>query len=184
MGRSTPIASHDSWPERQAALHGLLRAQQEVLRDKRRSLRHAPPREAIEGADDEERAAQELEAGLEIALLEIRSRQVREIETALRLLEEGTYGRCVDCDEPIRASRLHARPFAVRCRDCQEVLEGDGHEPRRAGAIAPSRSDWTPFGPVRWPGSGGVPILPKARRRHKATVVPITRPLFCGGISL
>jgi DnaK suppressor protein len=184
MGLWTTISSHDSWPERQAALQGLLRAQQEVLRDKRRSLRQAPPREAIEGADEEERAARELEAELDIALLEIRSRQVQEIETALRLLEEGAYGRCVDCDETILASRLHARPFATRCRDCQEVLEGDGHEPRRAGGIAPSRPDWTPFAPVRWPGSGRAPNVPRARRRHRATVVPVTRPLSYGGISL
>jgi hypothetical protein len=82
MGPSTTISRHDSWPERQAALHGLLRAQQEVMRDKRRSLRQTPLLETIVGADDEERATQELEAGLDIALLETQSRQVREIETA------------------------------------------------------------------------------------------------------
>jgi len=172
MGTSTTIANHDSWPERRAALLRLLRAQQEGLRGRRRSLREAPPREATDGADDEERAAQELEVGLDLALLEMRSRQVREIEMALELLEAGAYGRCVDCDQPILASRLHARPFALRCGTCQKALEG-----------APSRPDWAPLGSVPWPGSRRA-TAPKARRRHRAMAVPVTRPLSYGGVSL
>ncbi len=127
--------------------------------------------ETIVGADDEERAAQELEVGLDIALLEMRSQQVQEIETALRLLEAGGYGRCVDCDEPILASRLRARPFAVRCRACQEELEGDRHGSRSTAASA-SRSDWAPLGSPPRPG------------RRRGTAASVARALSYGGVSL
>lgn len=184
MGTLTTIANHDPWLEQHAALQRLLRAHFEVLREQRRSLREAPPCETTVGADDEERAAQELEVGLDIALIEMRSRQVREIEMALELLESGSYGRCVDCDQPILASRLQVRPFAVRCGDCQEALEGDGHEPGRTATLAPSRPDRALFESVPWPGGRSAPTTPKARRRHRATAVPVTRPLSFGGVSL
>jgi RNA polymerase-binding protein DksA len=178
------IANRDSWPERHAALERLLRAHQELLREQRRSLREAPPQQTTVGADEEERAAKELEVELDIVLLEMHSRQVREIETALQLLEAGAYGRCVDCDEPIQASRLQARPFAIRCHTCQKALEGDGDELRRSAAVTPSRSDWAVLGSVSGPASWRAPTTPKMRRRHRATAVPVTRPLSFGGVSL
>jgi hypothetical protein len=57
-------------------------------------------------------------------------------------MEAGAYGRCVDCRQPIVASRLHARPFAVRCRACQEAVEGRarGSHP----SLMPSAMDWEP----------------------------------------
>jgi DnaK suppressor protein len=184
MSTSTASANHDSWGEQHAALQRLLRAHQEVLRDERRSLREMPPCETTIGADDEERAAQELEVGLDIALIEMHSRQVREIEMALELLEAGNYGRCVDCDQPILASRLQARPFAVRCGNCQKALEENGHAPRGTASFTPSSSGWGLLDPVPWPRSRRGLTTPKARRRHRATAVPVSRPLSFGGVSL
>jgi RNA polymerase-binding protein DksA len=181
---STAIANHDSWPERHAALERLLRAHQELLREQRRALREAPPQQTTVGADDEERAAQEPEVELDIALLEMHSRQVREIEMALQLLEAGAYGRCVDCDEPIQASRLQARPFAIRCRSCQKELEGDADERRRTAAVATSGPGWALLGSIPGPAGWRAPTTPKMRRRHRATAVPVTRPLSFGGVSL
>ena len=47
----------------------------------------------------------------------------REVERALKRLSDGGYGRCIDCDEPIPAARLHAYPAATRCIRCQEAFE-------------------------------------------------------------
>lgn len=52
------------------------------------------------------------------------SNQLREIEDALQAVARGTYGVCLDCDEPIPKQRLEARPQALRCRRCTEALEG------------------------------------------------------------
>jgi DnaK suppressor protein len=39
-------------------------------------------------------------------------------ERALAKLDEGTYGRCDRCGEPIAAARLEALPDSVQCLEC------------------------------------------------------------------
>ncbi len=46
-----------------------------------------------------------------------------EVEEALRRVDEGTYGLCVDCGEPIPDKRLAALPASARCMDCQRKAE-------------------------------------------------------------
>jgi len=58
-------------------------------------------------------------------------KQLRTIEEALLKIEEGTYGRCEDCDEDISPGRLNAIPFALRCVECQErheILSAESEE--------------------------------------------------------
>ena len=43
--------------------------------------------------------------------------------TALTAIAEGTYGVCIDCEEPIPVERLEKLPSARRCRNCQERFE-------------------------------------------------------------
>ena len=38
---------------------------------------------------------------------------------ALRRLDEGSYGLCVDCGTPVPEGRLEAKPEAARCVTCQ-----------------------------------------------------------------
>jgi DnaK suppressor protein len=38
---------------------------------------------------------------------------------ALRRLEDGSYGLCVDCGRPVPEGRLEAKPEAARCVTCQ-----------------------------------------------------------------
>ena len=45
---------------------------------------------------------------------------LREIEDALKRLQDGTYGICVDCGIPIMQKRLEALPWALYCVTCQE----------------------------------------------------------------
>jgi RNA polymerase-binding protein DksA len=49
--------------------------------------------------------------------------ELREVETALQGIAEGTYGSCVDCGEPIGYDRLTVNPSAARCLPCQEAHE-------------------------------------------------------------
>ena len=41
-----------------------------------------------------------------------------EVEQALAKLEDGTYGRCENCGEPIAPARLEAKPGARFCINC------------------------------------------------------------------
>ncbi len=47
---------------------------------------------------------------------------LREIDDALRRIENGLYGTCLDCEEPISAKRLDAVPWARYCVACQEKI--------------------------------------------------------------
>jgi RNA polymerase-binding protein DksA len=45
-------------------------------------------------------------------------RHLQEIEAALQRVEDGSYGRCERCGEPIPEARLEARPVARTCVGC------------------------------------------------------------------
>lgn len=47
-----------------------------------------------------------------------RAARVKMIDAALKRLEEGNYGFCVECDEEIPAKRLAVDPAAPRCIKC------------------------------------------------------------------
>lgn len=61
-------------------------------------------------------------SGPDARALELRSSSVRQriadTARALRLMSEGTYGRCEDCRRPIPLGRLRAMPYATRCVGC------------------------------------------------------------------
>lgn len=45
------------------------------------------------------------------------------IEAALVRLDEGTYGKCQRCGQPISEERLEAIPYATLCIDCKRKEE-------------------------------------------------------------
>jgi DnaK suppressor protein len=45
------------------------------------------------------------------------------IDGALRRIEEGSFGTCVRCGNPIAEERLEAMPYATKCIECKR-LEG------------------------------------------------------------
>lgn len=47
---------------------------------------------------------------------------LREIREALERIDDGEYGHCGECDEPISKKRLEAIPWARHCIECQEEL--------------------------------------------------------------
>ena len=51
------------------------------------------------------------------------SDMLKRIELALRRIDDGEYGDCLQCGEPIAYARLQAQPFASLCIDCQSARE-------------------------------------------------------------
>jgi DnaK suppressor protein len=47
---------------------------------------------------------------------------LREISDALERIQHGTYGVCLECEEPISVKRLDAVPWARYCVRCQEKI--------------------------------------------------------------
>ena len=55
--------------------------------------------------------------------MQLKAETLKKIDTALGRIEQGDYGNCFECGGEIAEARLRALPFAVRCRDCEEVRE-------------------------------------------------------------
>lgn len=49
---------------------------------------------------------------------------LRDIDNALKRIEDGSYGTCKYCGNPINPKRLLARPVASACVDCKSKLQG------------------------------------------------------------
>jgi DnaK suppressor protein len=56
------------------------------------------------------------------------------IAEALRRIEDGTYGTCAECDEPVSEKRLAAIPWAKYCIRCQELADKSNLDARWAEA--------------------------------------------------
>ena len=48
---------------------------------------------------------------------------LQRIESALKRIEDGEYGYCVACEEPIGTQRLTADPGVLLCLDCADKAE-------------------------------------------------------------
>lgn len=49
--------------------------------------------------------------------------ELDEIRAAMRRMQDGSYGSCADCDDPIDLRRLVALPAAACCASCQSAHE-------------------------------------------------------------
>jgi RNA polymerase-binding transcription factor DksA len=72
--------------------------------------------------------------------------RAQQLVKAIERLEAGTYGTCVECDNPIGLARLRAIPEATTCVSCQERLD-----------------QGRPAGQVRYPAAAAERRLAEAR---------------------
>jgi RNA polymerase-binding protein DksA len=61
---------------------------------------------------------------LDYTLEENAEHMLSDIDSALRRIDDGTYGKCTNCSKEIPPERLEARPWATLCIDCQRSREG------------------------------------------------------------
>ena len=62
-----------------------------------------------------------------VRTLERDTTRLAQIGAALERIEDGEFGVCLECEEPISPKRLAAVPWAAYCLSCQEM-----HDARRA----------------------------------------------------
>ena len=77
----------------------------------------------VEGLDVAEASDSDVQRDFEIAMAEMAAEALGRVDQALARLATGVYGVCVDCDVRISYKRLTALPFALRCRECEEIKE-------------------------------------------------------------
>ncbi|MEX2316669.1 MAG: TraR/DksA C4-type zinc finger protein [Pirellulales bacterium] len=58
-----------------------------------------------------------------LSLLETEEDTLVLIETALERIDDGNYGRCIQCDGAIAKARLNAIPYTPVCIKCAEAME-------------------------------------------------------------
>ncbi len=78
------------------------------------------------GGDAADQAFARIRAGIEEKRIDRHLAEIRELEAARARLENGMFGVCVQCHEPIDPARLNAFPGAARCAICQERFERGG----------------------------------------------------------
>src|SRR2546421_12989938 len=82
------------------------------------------PIEASDGPQDfEDVAVDFLETQQEQSLLVNQQALLIEVQRAIERIDNGTYGKCVECGQPIPEKRLEALPWAARDVKCEEKLE-------------------------------------------------------------
>ncbi|GAC1382299.1 MAG: RNA polymerase-binding protein DksA [Ktedonobacteraceae bacterium] len=88
---------------------------------------HPEPVGAIEASDGpqdfEDTAVDFLETQQEQSLLVNQEALLTEVQRAIKRINNGTYGTCVNCGMPIPEKRLEALPWAARDIKCEEELE-------------------------------------------------------------
>lgn len=73
--------------------------------------------------DVADRASEETDRALELRTRDRERKLVSKIESALRRIEDGSYGYCEETGEPISLKRLDARPIATMTLEAQERHE-------------------------------------------------------------
>ena len=64
------------------------------------------------------------EVHIQLKLKQTDAKILQAIEDALRRIDEGTFGVCRDCGEPIAEARLNAIPWTRVCITCKEKQKG------------------------------------------------------------
>ncbi len=73
--------------------------------------------------DEADLAASEINQSLTFELRNRERVMIAKINTAIRKIQDGSFGLCESCEEEIEKRRLDARPFSVLCVNCQEQHE-------------------------------------------------------------
>ena len=90
----------------------------------------APPEDAISASDGvfepEEEAVDLQETDVDQAILDNEKALLAEVQQALARIENGTYGICSNCGQPIPEKRLEAIPWATLCLVCEPEPGSEG----------------------------------------------------------
>jgi DnaK suppressor protein len=100
----------------------LLNWKRDLMQEVDRTVSHMKD-EAANFPDPNDRATQEEEFSLELRTRDRERKLIRKIEEALKRIDDGTYGYCLETGEEIGIKRLEARPVATLTIEAQERRE-------------------------------------------------------------
>lgn len=100
----------------------LLRWRSELLQEATDTLSNLTEQN-LQQPDMADRASLETEHSIELRTRDRERKLISKIDSALKRIEDGTYGYCEETDEPIALRRLEARPIATLSLEAQERHE-------------------------------------------------------------
>ncbi len=74
------------------------------------------------GDKEDENASEVAQFSDNLSLEDELEKALRDVESALKSIEEGRYGICKYCKQPIDERRLLARPTSSSCIECKKTL--------------------------------------------------------------
>ena len=78
------------------------------------------------GKDEGDRANTSLAREIDLAQKSRDRALLASVDAALKRINEGTFGNCLNCGQEINAKRLEALPWVRYCITCQELIDGSG----------------------------------------------------------
>ena len=93
------------------------------IRDVRNQLAEGQERLAGIVRDTGDDAVADVQADVDHAMVGRDIQEIRDIDSALKRIETGDFGTCMDCGAPIEPERINAYPTAKRCFPCQVQRE-------------------------------------------------------------
>ena len=100
----------------------LLEEKQRVMNNSRKNLDDLKV-DTDDLPDETDLAASEISQNLAFKLRDRERLLLSKIDQALAKIEEGSFGICEGCEEPIEIRRLEARPVSTLCISCKELEE-------------------------------------------------------------
>lgn len=125
-------------PEWVASMRDALAGQRQRLLSVVQNTQAALAEKSGDLPDVSDRASEGFEDELAVGLIAIEAAQLEDIEAAIRRIDEGKYGVCVDCERAIPRKRLEVLPFARRCLAC----EGQAERRPKAIEAEEEEEDW------------------------------------------
>jgi DnaK suppressor protein len=101
----------------------LLEEKQRILNNSKNALQNELSLSQDDLPDETDLAASEINQNLIFKLRDRERQLLSKIDEALARMDEGTFGTCQDCEEPIEPRRLEARPVSTLCIACKEKQE-------------------------------------------------------------
>jgi DnaK suppressor protein len=101
----------------------LLEERQRLLNNSKQSLKSDLALSPDDLPDETDLAANEVNQNLIFRLRDRERQLIGKINEALARMDEGTFGLCESCEEPIEPKRLDVRPVSTLCVACKERQE-------------------------------------------------------------
>lgn len=100
----------------------LVKWRADLLRESRETIDHLQ-RESSNHPDIADRASSESDRSIELRARDRQRKLINKIDSALRRIDDGSYGYCEETGDPIGVKRLDARPIATLSLEAQERHE-------------------------------------------------------------